>query len=104
MTLVLSSGYLGFRRGFGALASDLRNHGRLVLGVSIVDNAAWVFFAFAASLIPIAIATTISESYVALAVLLGLFVNREKLRRHQLLGIAIALGSVLLLSLLTSGN
>ncbi len=104
VTLVLSASYLGLRRGFGALATDLRSHGKLILGVSIVDNAAWVFFALAASLIPIAIATTISESYVALAVLLGLFVNREKLRRHQLIGIAVALGSVLFLSALAGGN
>ena len=104
VTLALAVGYLAFRGGFGALAADLRSHGKLILGVSVVDNAAWVFYALAASLIPIAIATTVSESYVALAVLLGIFVNHEKVRWHQGVGIAIAIGSVLLLSVFTGGN
>jgi drug/metabolite transporter (DMT)-like permease len=59
---------------------------------------AWVSFAKATTFIPIAIATTISESYIALAVLLGLFVNREKLRTHQILGITLATFGVIILA------
>ncbi|MDI6821251.1 MAG: hypothetical protein QMD65_03755 [Patescibacteria group bacterium] len=46
----------------------------------------------------ISIATTISENYIALTVLLGVFINKEKLQRHQFFGIAIAIISVLVLS------
>ncbi|MDO8470303.1 MAG: DMT family transporter [bacterium] len=104
VTLVLAAGYLAIRDGFGALAADIRSHGKLILGVSVVDNAAWVFFASAAALIPIGIASAVSESYVALAVLLGLFLNREQIRWHQGVGIAVTVGSVILLSALTGGN
>ncbi|MDI6821128.1 MAG: EamA family transporter [Patescibacteria group bacterium] len=46
----------------------------------------------------ISIATTISESYIALTVLLGVFINKEKLQRHQIFGIIIAIASVLIIS------
>lgn len=72
-----------------------------IIGQSILDNTAWVAFAFATIFIPISIATTISESYIALAVFLGIFINREKLRPHQMIGVVLALVGVIALSALT---
>lgn len=83
---------------FRSLISDFKNHPKPIIGQSIFDNVAWVSFAKATTYIPIAIATTISESYIALAVLLGLFVNREKLRAHQIAGITLAIFGVIMLS------
>ncbi|MDP3792338.1 MAG: DMT family transporter [bacterium] len=90
--------YIIFKGEFGNLISDIRSHPKPIIGQSILDNIAWVSFAFATTYIPIAIATTISESYIALAVLLGVFVNREKLKSHQVVGVAITLASVMILS------
>lgn len=89
----------------GAVLLYLGNVGKLVrcvranpvLGVSAVvcDNAAWVGFALAVPLIGIAVTTTISESYIALAALLGIFVNGERLRVHQFVGASIAIIGVI---------
>ena len=90
--------YMLYKGAFGNLIHDLKNYSKPIIGQSILDNVAWVSFAKATTFIPIAIATTISESYIALAVLLGLFVNREKLRKHQVVGIVLAIIGVITIS------
>ncbi len=90
--------YLAVTRQKINILSDFKKYPRIIIGTAILTNAAWIFFAFAATLIPISLATTISESYIALVVLLGLFVNKEKLKWHQLAGIALAIINILLLS------
>lgn len=81
-----------------SLVSDIRKHPGPIVGQSILDNLAWVTFGFATTAIPIAITTTIVESYIALTVLLGLFVNREKLKPHQLIGVIMAIAGVIALA------
>lgn len=71
---------------------------RIILSVSIADLIAWVSFAYSAFYIPIALATAISEAYVALGAILGLVINKEKLQRHQLYGIGVTIGTVIILS------
>lgn len=71
----------------------------LILSVGFVDNMAWIFFAFSMLTVPVAIATGISESYIVLASLLGLWLNREKLRRHQFVGLLVAVAAVILLAM-----
>lgn len=90
--------YIFYKGEFINLVSDFKNYSKPIIGQSILDNVAWVSFAKATTFIPIAIATTISESYIALAVLLGLFVNREKLKQHQIVGVALATIGVITLS------
>lgn len=79
---------------------DWQKNKGLIIIVSLLDNAAWWFFALATILIPIAIATGISESYIVLAALLGVFVNHERLKRHQIAGIILALGGAIMLGFL----
>ena len=81
-----------------SLSVDIMQRPRLILGQSILDNVAWVSFAKATTLVPIAIATTISESYIALAVLLGVFINKEKLSRHQVTGVGLTIVGISVLS------
>ncbi|MFA5048134.1 MAG: EamA family transporter [Patescibacteria group bacterium] len=81
---------------------DFKKNKKLIFGVSIVDNLAWIAFAFSTLYIPIAIATGISESYIALAAGLGLIFNKEKLKTHQFIGLAVAVLSVILLAYFTS--
>lgn len=97
-TLVPTIAFLLARGEFRTFFTDLRRNATLIATTCVLDNAAWTFYAFATTLIPIALATTISESYIALAVFLGIFVNKEKLRWHQLVGVAVAVVSVILLS------
>jgi uncharacterized membrane protein len=91
LIVLIITGRLSIRR-------DLKHHGGIVLAESILDNGAWLAYAFATSLIPISIVMTISESYIVLAVMLGIYVNREKLKGHQLLGTILAVCGVILLS------
>lgn len=95
---VICGAYLAATKGLWQLAADIKRHPKPIIGQSILDNVAWVSFAFATAAIPISIATAISETYIALAVSLGIFINREKLRRHQILGIALAIIGVLALA------
>jgi uncharacterized membrane protein len=64
-----------------------------------LDNLAWIAFAFAVTFIPIAVVTGISESYIALAAILGIVINNEKLVKHQYVGLFLVLISAILLSL-----
>ncbi len=95
---VVSLLFLIFHGQHGELIADFRKYRSSILAQSTLDNLAWVSFAQATTFIPIAIVTAISESYIALAVLLGLFVNREKLKAHQMLGVAFATIGVIALS------
>ncbi len=80
----------------------LREHPILALSESFFDTFGWLAFAYATTYTSVAVATTISESYVLIAVALGIIYNREKLKLHQVLGIPLALAGVLLLSSLAS--
>ena len=99
---VICLAYLIANKKFGKLVSDFKRHKKLILAVSSFDNAAWICFAFAMTLIPIAIAVALSESYIALATLLGLMLNNEKLLTHQKIGIALTLASVIALAVITA--
>ncbi|MFA6504118.1 MAG: DMT family transporter [Patescibacteria group bacterium] len=91
------------RKEISAIRDDLKNHFNIIAAQSLLDNLAWISFAYATTLIPIGIATTISEGYLALGAILGMTINKEKLRRHQLFGVALTIISVLLLSWLSGG-
>jgi len=69
----------------------IKQNKKLLITVSIFDNFAWICYAAAVTLIPIAIAVGISESYIALAALLGIIFNKEKLMRHQKFGLLLTL-------------
>ncbi len=93
--------YLMSEHKLGKLSRDFAANRKLVLSTCFLDNLAWVFIAIAATIIPIAIAFALSESYIALAALLGIIINKELLQRHQKAGLAIALGSAVVLSFIT---
>ncbi len=90
--------YYIFTNRFGLMVRHIKKYPLTVLAEITFDNVAWIAFAFAVIYIPISVAITISESYIILAVLLGVIINRERLRHHQYLGVALAIGGVLLLA------
>ena len=94
--------YIVGKGRLGRLERHVRDNTRLIFTVSAFDNLAWIAFAFAATLIPIAIAVAISESYIALAALLGMLLNREMLMRHQKAGLFVALSSAVGLAAIVS--
>jgi drug/metabolite transporter (DMT)-like permease len=80
---------------------DIAANRRTLLQMSVADKVAWLAFAFAMSLAPIAVAVALSESYIIIAVVLGLAVNKEKLKRHQLFGLVLAIASAITLAAIT---
>lgn len=95
------SGIFLWRRGeLMIIPSTLTRHYKLLIPMMLLNNLSWLSFSFALSVSPISIVTSITESYIVIAVLLGIFINKEKIRLHQKIGIAIALFGLLALTLL----
>lgn len=90
--------YLARNRELHKLRINWRHNKKLLLAVGLADTAAWVGYSASALYIPIGIATGLTESYIALAALLGLAFNKEKLRAHQLLGLGVAVIAAVILA------
>lgn len=85
------------RGKWSEMCKDIKKEWRSLVPMSIADKIAWLAFVLSMSLVPIAIATALSESYIIIAVLLGLFISKERLVKHQKIALicAIALAIVL---------
>lgn len=99
---VLTGGYLASRGRLKSSFRHVKNNYGVLLPMSIADKVAWLAFVFAMTLAPIAVATALSESYIIIAVLLGLLVNRERLHAHQHLGLIGAIIMAVILAIITS--
>lgn len=77
---------------------QLRKSPKLILSVGAIDTLAWIAYTTSAIQIPIGIATAISESYIAVAAILGFVINRELLATHQKIGLACAVISAVILA------
>jgi len=90
------------RKEIKRLKTDYTKNKSTVWYMCIFDNIAWTAYAFAMVYLPISIATAISESYIIIAVLLGMYVNKEKLKSHQKVGLIIALISAIILAYISA--
>jgi drug/metabolite transporter (DMT)-like permease len=100
--VVISGAIILFTGKTLRLVRDVRSNPVLILVMSVADNIGWVAYAVAMTLVPIAVATGLSESSIVIAVLLGLFINKEKLQRHQKIGLVGAIAAAILLAMVTS--
>jgi drug/metabolite transporter (DMT)-like permease len=98
---IVALGYLAATTQLGAIVLNFKEKKRLILNVSFFDNLAWISFSYAMLYIPIAVATGISEGYIAFAAGLGLTFNHEHLRPHQKVGFVLAIAAVIVLALVT---
>lgn len=101
VSLVGSFIFLLFKGRINKTFSDLTKYPKTLLPMMVLDNSAWIAFAFAMTLAPIGITVALSESYIIIAVILGIFINKEKLSRRQLAGLLVALTSAILLAMVT---
>lgn len=99
---VLSAAYLLLRGRLHKTFRDLFMHRAPLLPMMVTDNAAWVAYAFSMTLVPIGIATALSESYIIIAVILGLAVGHERLQLHQKVGLVAAVIAAVILAALTT--
>mgnify|MGYP001589684440 FL=1 len=97
--LAIGSGIFMLKNGeFKSLRRKVRGNSKTILCMSVFDNAAWLAFGFSMVFAPISIAVAISESYIVIAVLLGYFVNKEKLKKHQIIGLVLSVISAVYLA------
>jgi len=87
------------RKGLNKLVKDSIKFKWLILAMGILDTLAWVFYANAMIINPISITTAITESYPAIALFLGLWLNKEKIKAHQYVGAVIAILACFILAL-----
>jgi len=99
--ILVTLSYLVYKSKFKEIAADFKENKKLILSVSFFDNLAWVTYAYSMVYIPIAVSTGISESYIAMSALLGLFVNKEKLQKHQWGGLVICVLAAVSLAFIT---
>ncbi len=92
--------YLFHKKGVQKIVDDAKDFRNIVLAESFFDTAAWVLFAVSMVNLPISLSTAITESYPAIAVLLGILVNKEVVKAHQFAGMGLALTSSVALALL----
>jgi len=97
--VIISFGYLSVTKTIKKTYNDFRKNKKVLLSMCFFDNAAWTAFVFALALAPIAIAVSISESYIIIAVLLGMYANKERLRYHQKAGLILAITSAIWLAI-----
>lgn len=95
---LVCAGYFFSTRSWGSVRQHIHAHPYESIGVAMFDNIAWVTYAAAVMFIPISLAITISESYIILAIILGVIINKERLLAHQWIGVAMALVSVITLA------
>ncbi len=94
-------GYLTYSHQWKRLGRSWHKQRKLIVGVSIMDNLAWIAFSFSTLTLPIAISTGISESYIAFAACLGLWLGRERLAKHQLIGLVCVICSAVILGFIS---
>jgi uncharacterized membrane protein len=85
-------------RGWSQSLREIWHARSIALPMAITDNIAWIAFTYAMFLAPIGIAVALSESYIIIAVILGLALNKEKLEKHQKIGLIVALCSAIALA------
>jgi len=91
MVVIIRKGEL---KKFGKNISQFKS---LLIITGVVDTLAWVFYSYATKRYDIAIITAITECYPAVAMFLGLWLNREHIRWYQYIGAILALiGSIIL--------
>lgn len=101
IALILLSWFVIKKQIYQLFQECLKNW-RLLLITGLLDLTAWLAYAYATTKIPISITIAITESYIALAVVLGIFINKEKLAQRQLIGIALTLLAVIVLAAISS--
>ncbi len=88
---IISFGFIFIDSDFKKMIKHYKKEKITWWGMCIFDNMAWIAFAFSMVLSQIAISVAISESYIILTVLIGVYINKERLDHHQKIGMVLAL-------------
>ena len=78
---------------------DGRKFWLVLILAGVIDTVAWVCYAFAMRGANAGVITAITEIYPVIGLVLGIYVNKEKISRHQILGGIIAVCACVLLGI-----
>lgn len=96
MSLILLLIYMYVKGNYRSFLNESKKYKKIIFFGSAIEVMAWLFYAKALSGNTLSITTAITESYLALAVFLGIKFNKEKISRLQYAGAVVALiGSVI---------
>jgi drug/metabolite transporter (DMT)-like permease len=89
-----------WKRGeFPKFVQDASSFKFLIIFMGIIDTAAWLFYSFAVFDANIGVVTAITESYPAVAIFLGVWLNKERINWHQYLGAGLTIAACIVLAL-----
>jgi len=92
---------IGQKKGWRPLWRGSRRHWWLIISMVIIDLLGWVFFAVALSQAELSITVAITESFVVIAMMLGVIVNKDKMRPWQYLGAGLAVASSIIIGVIS---
>lgn len=98
VTFLISMLFIVKREGAKKMIKNGLKFKWLILAMGIFDTLAWLFYAYAVFENEISITTAITESYPAIGLFLGLWLNREKIKWYQYAGSFLALISSVILA------
>ncbi len=93
--------YFSVTGSWARVIGNIKRHPKESLLVSVFDNGAWLAYSASVVIIPISLAITISEGYIALAMILGVIINKERLSPLQWLGGGASLVAVIVLAFIS---
>lgn len=95
VTCIITLFILLKKRRVGPLLKQVIPEWKLIVPMVILDISAWLCYAWALSLNHLSTTTSITESYVIIAFILGIFLNKEKISLWQIIGAILSLGTSL---------
>lgn len=101
ITAIFSLFFVWKREGFKKLIKNGIKFKGIILAMGIFDTLAWLFYILATLKNEISITTAITESFPAISIFLGAWINKEKINWHQWLGAALALSASFALAFFT---
>lgn len=76
-----------------------KKHFWLILSMCLLNVLGWVCYSNALKNDPISIITAITEGYVFVAILLGIILNKERVKSHQIIGMAMVVIFAIILAM-----
>jgi len=101
VTAILAFTYLLFKKRWKNIVPRSKPFRKLLTVMIIIDITAWLCYSFALSQKELSITTSITESFVVIAMILGIIFNKERIRPIQYLGAAGAVVCSILIGVLS---
>src|SRR3989344_2549344 len=92
MLFVFSCFFIVKKGGFRKFLVGSSRNKKIIFFMAVFDTLAWIFYSLAVSKNEVSIITAVTESYPAIALILAVTFNKEKIKWYQYLGVFTALG------------